>query len=92
MCEPGNDLCLEVAKNTLDGFTFFRCRSRQLRGHIARLPLVTMDNGESVSVTVSIGIACVPIGTEEDADSLIKRADAALYKAKQSGRNRVVNE
>ncbi|MDF2878059.1 MAG: response regulator receiver modulated diguanylate cyclase [Clostridia bacterium] len=43
-------------------------------------------------VTVSIGVATVK--SQEDADSqvLIKKADDALYKAKESGRNKVVSE
>ncbi len=40
-------------------------------------------------VTISIGVAtCRP--EEDGAESLIGRADAALYQTKQSGRNRVV--
>ena len=42
-------------------------------------------------VTVSIGIATTRPGADDGAD-LIARADAALYDAKQSGRNRVVAE
>ncbi len=43
---------------------------------------------ERLHVTVSVGIAC---GTElEPAESLIERADAALYEAKRAGRNRCV--
>ncbi|SFC91416.1 Diguanylate cyclase, GGDEF domain [Thiohalospira halophila DSM 15071] len=41
----------------------------------------------TVSVTVSIGVAeCAP---DEEAQATICRADAALYQAKDSGRNRV---
>ena len=40
-------------------------------------------------VTVSIGVAaCNPEG--ETTASLLERADAALYKAKEAGRNRHV--
>ncbi len=42
-------------------------------------------DGQSVSATVSIGAALVEVN--EDAESVLARADAALYGAKRSGRN-----
>jgi EAL domain-containing protein (putative c-di-GMP-specific phosphodiesterase class I) len=43
-------------------------------------------HGKEVFVTASVGIAAFPAdGT--DAESLIRAADAAMYRAKQSGRN-----
>ncbi|MCV2370737.1 GGDEF domain-containing protein [Roseateles oligotrophus] len=42
----------------------------------------------AIQCTVSIGIA-MPRGQEEALDDLLGRADAALYKAKREGRNRV---
>jgi PleD family two-component response regulator len=45
-----------------------------------------MDDLE-LAVTVSIGWAAWD--GEEDADALVKRADIALYAAKNSGRNAV---
>jgi len=44
------------------------------------------DDGQLIALTVSVGVA---IGTD-DIDSLLRDADAALYRAKGSGRNRVV--
>ena len=44
--------------------------------------------GEGITTTVSIGIASYPEGVAEARDVLDK-ADVALYKSKQSGRNRV---
>ncbi len=48
---------------------------------------ITVD-GLQLHVTVSIG--AVLAGHDEDAVALLARADAALYEAKQSGRDRVV--
>jgi two-component system chemotaxis family response regulator WspR len=40
-------------------------------------------------VTMSTGVACIVPGEHDSADDLVARADAALYDAKRSGRNRV---
>lgn len=42
-----------------------------------------------IDITCSIGIACLDSGGET-IENFIKRADAALYRAKHTGRNRVV--
>jgi diguanylate cyclase (GGDEF)-like protein len=47
--------------------------------------------GASLSVTISMGVAVCAPGGEEDHEAIIHRADAALYLAKNSGRNRVVS-
>ena len=60
--------------------------AERLRQTIAGRP-VKVD-GRELAVTVSIGIA-VTRGAI-DADGLIRTADAALYRAKREGRNRVV--
>ena len=56
---------------------------------LAESPCALPDSAESVSVTISAGIAMMP----EDADTtqaLFESADKALYSAKRTGRNRVV--
>lgn len=59
----------------------------RLRERIAEAEL-TLEDGRSVTATVSIGIAGVR-QPDEGLDSLLKRADDALYAAKDHGRNRV---
>lgn len=44
--------------------------------------------GKKIPVTISLGVACRLV-QEDDWSVLFKRADEALYKSKQSGRNRV---
>ncbi|HWE63806.1 MAG TPA: GGDEF domain-containing protein, partial [Chloroflexota bacterium] len=43
--------------------------------------------GHHVSVSVSVGISLYP-ADGHDASTLLKRADAAMYEAKRSGKNR----
>jgi len=47
------------------------------------------DDGESIKVTISVGVASYP-ESGEDAESVIRIADEALYEAKELGRNQVV--
>lgn len=48
---------------------------------------IALEDGQSVCLTASIGVACLPPATGIDA--LIRDADGALFAAKQAGRDRV---
>jgi len=61
--------------------------AERLRADIGTLS--TMESGEPLSITVSLGVVTIPAGEQWDSDTLIKRADQALYTAKKRGRNRV---
>lgn len=58
-----------------------------LRARIASLDICA--SGEMVHVSISIGVSAIA-GGKPDLDHLIDRADACLYEAKRTGRNRVV--
>ncbi len=73
-----------------------RLLAERIRGAISVAP-IELPCGESTDITVSIGIAEVQPGpADEDlktvGDSLIARADVALYAAKSAGRDRVMVE
>jgi diguanylate cyclase (GGDEF)-like protein len=61
--------------------------AERLRQDIARKPL-TMASGLTVSLSVSIGVASTT-GFDTDLEATLAAADAAMYAAKQAGRNRV---
>lgn len=54
-------------------------------GHAIAASPCAVDDGAQVRITVSIGLAVA--GTSEDIDTLLRRADAAMYAAKHGGRN-----
>jgi two-component system, cell cycle response regulator len=63
--------------------------AERLRRRIAAEAFHVQKGTQALSVTISIGIAGLR-GKDDDAPSLLKRADQALYRAKRDGRNRVV--
>jgi two-component system cell cycle response regulator len=49
---------------------------------------VHLRGGGQVSVTVSIGVA-IATSADDEPEAIIRRADCALYRSKETGRNRV---
>jgi two-component system cell cycle response regulator len=62
--------------------------AERLRRRIASEPFPIQQAARMVEVTISIGIAA--LSGQDNAASVLKRADQALYRAKRDGRNRVV--
>lgn len=62
--------------------------TERLRGELAKSELVTND-GVNINFTVSIGFTIIE-NQNIAIDDIIKKADKALYMAKEQGRNRVV--
>ncbi len=50
---------------------------------------VVLESGEKIYCSVSLGVSEVSITHENDIEAAIKRADDALYRSKNSGKNRV---
>lgn len=69
----------------LPGAEVRECRS--LADQLRRAVEKTL--GESVNTTVSLGVSASSKGQKFDYDAVFAAADAALYEAKQAGRNRV---
>lgn len=61
-----------------------------LRGEAMRARIAALEQPGGGAVTASIGVAALRRG--ESYDELFHRADASMYRAKQTGRNRVVGE
>jgi two-component system, cell cycle response regulator len=64
--------------------------AERLRRRIASEPFPFQQGARAVEVTTSVGIAA--LAGSDDAASVIKRADQALFRAKRDGRNRVASE
>lgn len=64
-----------------------RTSAERLREIVAKSPLV--QDGKTIPVTVSIGAAGID-PNDSAADQTLIRADEALYRAKENGRNQVV--
>ena len=70
--------------------------AERIRESVSKTP-IELPGGDTVTITASIGISEVQPAPEADdlktvGDSLIARADVALYSAKSAGRDRVVVE
>jgi diguanylate cyclase (GGDEF)-like protein len=59
--------------------------AERLRRAIAREP-IQVNNELSIPLTISVGVAVFPEHGQNESD-LVAAADAALYRAKQDGRN-----
>src|SRR5262249_38707547 len=61
----------------------------KLRERVAAHPFPSGDGQPGGRLTISVGVAAFPEDAA-DSETLVRAADAALYKAKAAGRDRVV--
>ncbi|MCX7100235.1 MAG: diguanylate cyclase [Methylobacter sp.] len=65
--------------------------AEKIRGALAKHPLKRKDSKESIGiVTVSIGVSSLK--PNDSIETLVERADKAMYLAKKNGRNQVMAE
>lgn len=82
----GEEFCVLAPDTDTEGA---RTLAESLREIIAFTTLST-ESG-AITVTVSVGVACCPDDKSRELKDLLAEADAALYAAKEAGRNRVVS-
>jgi diguanylate cyclase (GGDEF)-like protein len=80
----GEEIALVLPGTNLSGA---RALAEKIRKTLDELE-VTTPEGNTVHVTASFGAACFPAQT--GVEELVAAADAALYEAKRTGKNRVV--
>lgn len=78
----GEEFVVVAAHTTTEGATLL---AERIRENVMGLATI---RGIETRVTVSVGVAT--LRNDEHADDLFERADQAMYRAKQNGRNRVV--
>jgi diguanylate cyclase (GGDEF)-like protein len=81
----GEELAVVLPQTDAEGAALLAERMREA---VEVLQVSRVGSGGSFGVTASFGVASVP-DTATDRDTLIAAADAALYRAKRSGKNRV---
>ena len=79
----GDEFVVVLPATTAAGASGFAERARS---HFTSIPFVF--GGTQVQASLSAGVAAWPDGDVTTAEELISLADAALYQAKQQGRNR----
>src|SRR5580658_2784812 len=86
-CRYGGEEFVVVMPDTDVSFAY--SVSERLRHSIETTPFVISRAPGKLNLTISIGIAGSE-GQSDSASALLHRADQALYRAKRSGRNKVV--
>ncbi|MYM37186.1 diguanylate cyclase [Duganella sp. FT94W] len=80
----GEELCVILPNTPLDGACKF---AESLRARIAAQ--IHYAGARPLHVTASLGVGTFDHMDVDDSESLLRQADAALYRAKHEGRNRV---
>jgi two-component system cell cycle response regulator len=88
-CRYGGEEFVVVMPDTDTGYAY--SVAERLRQSVETVPFNISRAPHKLSVTASFGIAS-SIGGPDTSETLLHRADQALYRAKREGRNRVIAE
>ncbi|HMA64257.1 MAG TPA: GGDEF domain-containing protein, partial [Chitinispirillaceae bacterium] len=69
-----------------------RLIAERIRNVVKVANIVHAEDGSNVEVKVTISIGCTELAPNDNPVSFFERADANLYKAKESGRDQVYTE
>jgi diguanylate cyclase (GGDEF)-like protein len=83
----GEEMAVALPQTDLEGAYQF---AERVRRRIEALDLPLLEGDGTLKVTASFGAASLGNSTGEGKDALVASADAALYRAKRSGKNRTV--
>ncbi|HBT88658.1 diguanylate cyclase [Desulfobacter sp.] len=82
----GEEFVVIMPETNMEGATQV---AEKIRQTIEKIEFLYKE--ETVRVTVSIGVSCIKEGDKSSKD-LFERADMAVYKAKENGRNQVMTQ
>jgi diguanylate cyclase (GGDEF)-like protein len=83
----GEEMAVALPQTDLEGAFRF---AERVRKRIEALDLPLLDGDGVLKVTASFGAASLSAAPQVDKEGLVAAADAALYRAKRSGKNRTV--
>ena len=83
----GEEMAVALPQTDLDGAYRF---AERVRKRIEALELPLLEGDGILRVTASFGAASLISAPQTDKEGLVAAADAALYRAKRSGKNRTV--
>jgi diguanylate cyclase (GGDEF)-like protein len=84
----GEEFVILLPSTSLDGAKIV---AHKIREDIENYS-INLKNNEQLKFTVSLGVSQVNISNDNNIEPALKRADDALYEAKESGRNKVCSQ
>ena len=83
----GEEMAVALPQTGLQGAFEF---AERVRARIEQLRVPLLEGDGTIRVTASFGVAALPDSAPAEKDALVAAADAALYRAKRSGKNRTM--